>query len=84
MKPGLAIAMSLSLVSSALTLGISPTIAQSTLQPSDCAAKAIASENAVAQITALGRAKNVARQAAEAANGGLGVYRAEAAARNHF
>lgn len=79
MKPGLAIAMSLSLVSSALTLGISPTIAQSTLQPSDCAAKAITSENAVAQITALGRAKNVARQAAEAANGGLGVYRAEAA-----
>lgn len=79
MRPGLSITMFLSVVSSAVALGISPAIAQSQFEPSTCAAKAIASDNAVAQINALGRARNVARQAAEAANGGLGVYRAEAA-----
>ncbi|MDX2243033.1 MAG: hypothetical protein NW224_20325 [Leptolyngbyaceae cyanobacterium bins.302] len=61
----------------ALTTTIVPGQAQ-TPEISDCAAKAIASDDAVAQINALGRARNLARQAAEAANGGLGVYRTDA------
>lgn len=78
MNPGLTIVVTLSVVSSALTLGTSPTIAQSPSESSNCAVNAIASDNPVAQITALGRARNVARQAAEAANGGLEVYRTDA------
>jgi hypothetical protein len=46
---------------------------------SPCVAEARASENPTARLTALGRAKNLARQAAEEANGGLGSYHAEAA-----
>jgi hypothetical protein len=61
----------------ALTVSMAPAQAQSN-EVSECAANAIASDNATAQINALGRAKNLARQAAEAANGGLIVYQAAA------
>jgi len=54
---------------------VMPTHAQS---GNECAAQAIDSSNPSTQLTALGRARNLARQAGEAANGGLGKYRAEA------
>jgi len=66
---------SVSLLAITSMVSAKPAIAQSN-EFSDCAAKAIAAGNA--QITALGRARNLARQAAEAANGGLEVYRADA------
>ena len=50
----------------------------STPPPSECMQKAIDSSNPVQQIIALGRAVNLARQAAEAANGGLIKYRTDA------
>ncbi len=77
MKPVSRLMVPVSLVCLALASSVAPVQAQST-EISDCAAKAIASDNAVEKINALGRAKNLARQAAEAANGGLGVYRADA------
>jgi hypothetical protein len=45
---------------------------------SECMQKAIDSSNPAQQIIALGRAVNLARQAAEAANGGLAKYQADA------
>ncbi|MBF2028484.1 MAG: hypothetical protein IGS48_17250 [Oscillatoriales cyanobacterium C42_A2020_001] len=70
--------ISQSVLLSILALSIVPASAQTSTDLSECATKAIESDNAAAQITALGRARNLARQAAEAANGGLGVYRADA------
>lgn len=60
-----------------LVPNLTPAYSQSN-EVSECAVNAIASDNAVTQINALGRAKNLARQAAEAANGGLLVYQAAA------
>lgn len=66
-----------SLVGLALLSPLLPATAQSS--GSTCADIARKSNDPVAQINALGRARNLARQAAESANGGLAVYRAEAA-----
>lgn len=49
-----------------------------TTDRSECMQKAIDSSNPAQQIIALGRAVNLARQAAEAANGGLIKYRTDA------
>jgi hypothetical protein len=45
---------------------------------SECMQKAMDSSNPFQQIIAVGRGVNLARQAAEAANGGLAVYQAAA------
>ncbi len=50
----------------------------SSSERSECMQKAIDSSNPAQQIIALGRAVNLARQAAEAANGGLIKYEAGA------
>ena len=44
----------------------------------ECTAQARASSDSFTQLTALGRAMNLARQTREATNGGLGKYRPEA------
>lgn len=60
------------------SLAIAPLPSSAQTQPmSDCMTKALAAEDLVVAISDLSRAKNWARQAAEAANGGLGVYRAD-------
>lgn len=79
MNRGMRTSTCLSVVMFAIVLACLPTSAQVSTEMSDCVTEALASGDRVAQINALGRAKNLARQAAEAANGGLGVYRAEAA-----
>jgi hypothetical protein len=63
---------------SAIAFFPTPVRAQSSVPTSECVNKALSSGDAVARLTALGRAKNLARQAAEAANGGLIYYRTDA------
>jgi hypothetical protein len=60
----------------AIALFPSSALAQPTPEPSACAVNAIAA--GADTIVALGRAKHLARQAAESANGGLEVYHADA------
>lgn len=69
----------LSLLLAVLTFTSAPVQAQtSSTDRSECMQKAIDSSNPAQQIIALGRAVNLARQAAEAANGGLSKYQADA------
>ncbi|KAF3890669.1 MULTISPECIES: hypothetical protein [Nostocales] len=67
-------AISATFVFLTLAFNVLPTHAQSN---SSCTAQARIGPDATNKILALGRAKNVARQAAEAANGGIENYRAE-------
>lgn len=78
MKLGLAVGLGIG----PWAIATPPTMAQpapAEMVASACVAKAMAADDTTAAISALSRAKNLARQAAEATNGGLGVYRAEAA-----
>ncbi|HIK16912.1 MAG TPA: hypothetical protein IGS53_16725 [Leptolyngbyaceae cyanobacterium M33_DOE_097] len=59
-------------------VGLTPLAAKAQQSANACVVKASASDSPGGQITNLSRAKNLARQAAEEANGGIGVYRAEA------
>ncbi|GAB4328314.1 MAG: hypothetical protein OHK0047_14610 [Leptolyngbyaceae cyanobacterium] len=69
----------LSILLAVCTFTSAPVQAQtSSTDRSECMQKAIDSSNPAQQIIALGRAVNLARQAAEAANGGLSKYQADA------
>ncbi|MGI0487283.1 hypothetical protein ACN4EK_17710 [Pantanalinema rosaneae CENA516] len=76
--------ISITSVATLLTLAVSSVAVQaqpsgfvSDGQTNSCVNQARASENPTVNILAVGRAKNLARQAAESANGGLGNYHAE-------
>ncbi|MBL1175713.1 hypothetical protein [Pantanalinema sp. GBBB05] len=65
------------LVLSAVAAQAQPNGFASDGKTNSCVDKARASENPTVNILAVGRAKNLARQSAESANGGLGNYHAE-------